>query len=388
VNTKSEEQSIIVIGGGPAGYACALALSQTHSVTLITGPERGGTDTRSTALLMRTVEALDQLGVWESHLKAHAHPLRKLTLIDATKRIIRARPVRFEAHEMGEDAFGYNINNNAMLSGLKAVASADQALTIISASVTDFTPRANGGTLTLSNGTTLRGQTIIAADGKQSLIREKAGLKVRTWTYPQVALTFDCTHTKPHDDTSTEFHTESGPLTFVPNGEKRSSIVFVVTPERADELLASAEVNKSVLTAIKTLSGWHLDPLDILTPINSWPLSSLKAETFAQSGIYLTGETAHAFPPIGAQGFNLTMRDALALSEIFKAQPIEGRERSKAYHKARCKDVALRTTAVDLLDRAVLSDLLPIQALRAGSLLALEKITPLRKLAMHFGMGR
>ncbi len=132
--------------------------------------------------------------------------------------------------------------------------------------------------------------------------------------YPQTALTLNLAHARPHDDTSTEFHTESGPFTLVPLPGRRSSLVCVLDPARAAALSAmsdaalSAEIERrahSLLGTMRVEPGRGVFPLAIET-----------ADAFARGRIALVGEAAHVVPPIGAQGLNLGLRDGATIAEI------------------------------------------------------------------------
>jgi len=153
----------------------------------------------------------------------------------------------------------------------------------------------------------LRAPLIVAADGQRSLCRSAAGIKTDTRDYPQVALTVSFAHSRPHRDTSTEFHTTSGPFTVVPLLGNRSSLVWVLDPIDAETIAAlddaalSQEIERrshSILGKVTLEPGRGLFPLHVAT-----------ARPFAAKRIALIGEAAHVIPPIGAQGLNLGLRD-------------------------------------------------------------------------------
>ena len=121
-------------------------------------------------------------------------------------------------------------------------------------------------------------------------------------------------HALPHNDTSTEFHTESGPFTLVPLPGQRSSLVWV---DRPDEVARRLDADEAALAAeIEARSSSLLGAITIDGPRQAFPLSGMTATGFAASRAVLVGEAAHLFPPIGAQGLNLGYRDVAALGEI------------------------------------------------------------------------
>jgi 2-octaprenyl-6-methoxyphenol hydroxylase len=111
----------------------------------------------------------------------------------------------------------------------------------------------------------------------------------------------------------------------------------------------------------------------------------------AHNRVALVGEAAHVLPPIGAQGLNLSLRDAAALAECVadarsRGEDIGGAETLTAYHQARTADVVSRTASIELLNRSLLADFLPVQALRGLGLHLLANAAPLRRLAMRGGL--
>ncbi len=128
-----------------------------------------------------------------------------------------------------------------------------------------------------------------------------------------------------------------------------------------------------------------------MTPAHIFLLSTLTVETAGKDGVVLAGEAAHAFPPIGAQGLNLGLRDvadlaaSLAIADL--ASPSFAMSLSEDYARRRAADLARTGAVVDALFRSLLAGFLPTQALRAGGLWALKLAPPLRRLAFDVGMG-
>jgi 2-octaprenyl-6-methoxyphenol hydroxylase len=118
------------------------------------------------------------------------------------------------------------------------------------------------------------------------------------------------------------------------------------------------------------------------------PMGGLSVERFATDRAALIGEAAHVFPPIGAQGLNLGLRDVAALRDSLIEAEDPGAEGPLArYDLSRQTDVRLRTGAVDALNRTLLTDLLPADLLRGAGLLALSRFGPLRRLVMRQGLA-
>jgi 2-octaprenyl-6-methoxyphenol hydroxylase len=329
---------------------------------------------------------LTTLGVWQDCLP-HAAPLVTIRIIDDTQRLLRAPEVTFTAADIGLDAFGYNIENRHLLAALSARA-AQLNITRIGGAAVAVDSDATGVAIKLDDGTA-RVRLVVGADGQRSLCRAAAGIGTNRRAYPQTALTLNLAHDRPHQDAATEFHTESGPFTLVALPGRRSSLVWVLDPERAAEWAAagdaelSAEIERrahSIFGAVRVERGRGMFPLAVET-----------ADSFGRARIALVGEAAHVVPPIGAQGLNLGLRDAATLAELVAEahrQHLDVGSPSllARYDAQRRADATSRRIAIDLLNRSLLSDFIPVQGVRGLSLFLVDRIGPLRRALMREGI--
>ncbi|PRH87052.1 2-octaprenyl-6-methoxyphenyl hydroxylase [Labrys okinawensis] len=384
-NRESNHRPIVVVGAGLAGLACALILAaKGHRITLV-GPPGNAGDTRTTALLDGSVQALAKAGI---RIADHpeAAPLRVMSIVDATQRLLRARPIAFKAEEIGLEAFGWNIPNGALTQILQARLQ-DAGVEHLPVRVLAADQGPNGLVLKLDGQPDLTADLTIAADGRASLVRQAAGIETRSHDYPQVALALNLKVGRTHRDISTEFHTESGPFTLVPLPGQRASLVWVVSPQKAEELRVLDDA--ALARAIEIQSHALLGHVEVDGRRSFWPMSAVVAATQAAGRVALIGEAAHVLPPIGAQGFNLTLRDIAALARALEAAGDPGDASVlEAYAKARRLDIGTRHSAVDLLNRSLLSGHFPLQGLRGLGLYALERVGPLRRVMMRQGLAR
>ena len=376
---------VAVIGAGPAGLISAIALAAAGIDTLLIAPP-AQPDHRTTALLAGSVTALDTLGVWQACIRSAA-PLKRLRIIDDTRRLFRAPEVLFAAAEIDCEAFGYNIENRYLLAALQARAAA-LPLRSVATPALSIESDASGVTVKHTGGEA-RVQLVIGADGARSMCRAAAGIVTRRRAYPQSALTLNFAHARTHDDTSTEFHTEQGPFTLVPLPDRRSSLVCVAAPARCAELAAMDDATLSA--AIERRAHSLFGTVKVEPGRGEFPLAIETADAFARHRILLVGEAAHVVPPIGAQGLNLGIRDAATVAEIVAAvhqngDDIGGPEVLARYDRERRADIVTRTFAVDLLNRSLLADFLPVHGARGLSLYLLDRIGPLRRALMREGI--
>jgi 2-octaprenyl-6-methoxyphenol hydroxylase len=375
---------VAVIGAGPAGLVSAIALAAGVDTLLVAPPAQA--DHRTTALLAGSVTALDTLGVWQSCAR-QAAPLKKLRVVDDTRRLFRAPEVLFTAAEIDNEAFGYNIENRHLVAALQRRAAALN-LKSIAAPALAIENEASAVVIRHADGTA-RVQLAIGADGARSICRTAAGIATRRRAYPQAALTLNLTHARTHDDTSTEFHTEEGPFTLVPLPGRRSSLVCVVAPTHCAELAA---MNDAALSAeIERRAHSLLGRVTVEAGRGIFPLAVETADSLARNRIVLVGEAAHVVPPIGAQGLNLGIRDAAAIAEIVadahqRGVDVGAAEVLTRYDTERRADIVTRTLAVDLLNRSLLSEFVPAHGARGLSLYLIDRIGPLRRAMMREGI--
>ncbi|WP_455271667.1 UbiH/UbiF family hydroxylase [Rhizobium herbae] len=379
-----EHFEIAVVGAGLAGSLAALTFADKGRSVALIAPAAGRADGRTTALMDQSLELVRELGLWQA-VAPLAAPLSSMRIIDGTNRLLRAPTVTFHAAEVGLDAFGYNIPNAPFLALLEQEAEKRSSLTRIVASLTEVEFETERAILKLDDGRCITAGLVIGADGRKSGVREAAGIEVRNWSYPQSALVLNFSHQVPHQNVSTEFHTAHGPFTQVPlPGGLQSSLVWVQRPEDT-EVMRSLSLDDLSLAVERRMQSM-LGKVKVDVAPQAFPLSGMSAKSFGKGRAILIGEAAHAFPPIGAQGLNLSLRDIMAAVSLLGSSSVSD-DFGGRYDRKRRADILSRTVSVDLLNRSLLSDFLPVQMLRAAGLQALASLAPLRNLMMREGIN-
>jgi 2-octaprenyl-6-methoxyphenol hydroxylase len=391
--TNDRQADILVAGAGAAGLSAAITLAQAGFFVVCVGHVDTRANGRTVALFEASLRFYKALGVWP-HFRGKTAPLARIAMIDATGARFPVPSVSFAASEIGLAAFGENIENNGLVEGLAEIAAATKNLVLHEGMISDISFDADAVRATLADGQCVTAKLVAAADGRGSLARTKAGIGTRVWTYPQIAFTALLSHAKPHRNISTEFHTRSGPCTLVPlcvaeNKPNRSSLVWLMSPEAAERrrALSNSELAQEIEDQVNSLLG----KIEIDGPGGFFPMAGMSANRLVGHRIALVGEAAHIFPPLAAQGLNLSLRDSAALAEVLEdaralGHDIGSAQTLKTYASARRSDIFLRTNGVDILNRALLSNLFPVDFLRGAGLFAFSMIGPLRRALMREGV--
>jgi len=380
---------VVVVGGGPAGLIAAIALARRSVRTTLLAPVAPQPDRRTTALLGASVDILKEIGVWDA-IEAKAAPLRKLRLIDGTRRLIRTPEVLFDSGEMGLEAFGYNIANEELFAVLRANL-AFPNLAMLPQSAASVELHEDRAHIVLADGSTLDAKLIVAADGRHSICRAAAGIRTSKRPLPQHAIALNLSHSRPHNDVSTEFHTKSGPFTLVPLHGMRSSLVWVCKASDVERLREAS--NEELGREVEEKSRFMLGEVKVEGPRGIFPLGIEIADRFADKRVTLVGEAGHVIPPIGAQGLNLGIRDAASIARHAGDATKEGSDPGSdavmsAYDLDRRADVRVRAAAVEMLGRSLLTEFLPVHLARGIGLEIASRVPFLRRGLMRTGLGQ
>ena len=389
---------VFIAGAGIAGSIAALSYAKSARNVIVADPfsyeESSKFDYRTTAYLQPSKLFLELIGVWD-FVKDSAMPLEVMKIIDASD---KGNPGKikseknFNSSEISHLPFGWNVKNSLMRSTLQDLIEREGNCKLITGTrAVDFISRDDAAYVKLSSGKTVKAKLVIGADGRNSVLRKKAGISVKTHNFGQKALAFAVTHSIPHKNISTEIHVSGGPFTLVPlqdyDGKPSSAVVWMDKSEKATKLMDMKD--KEFEKEMTQRSCNVLGPLKLASKRSLWPIISQIADRIYSQRLALIGETAHVVPPIGAQGLNMSLADIKILSELDKQYPDDlGSTHSlNEYQKNRIADIRQRVIGVSTLNQISISENKVVQNMRAFGLENFFQVSALKNRAMKLGLG-
>jgi len=367
----------VVVGGGPAGLTAALALARAGRATALVDPAADALPPagRTTAVMAPQADFLRTLGVWPA--VAEEAPLRGLRIVNRGDG--DDEEILFLADELDLDAFAWNVPNAALVQALRTAA-ARAGVTTLPARLAEVDRRRGDWRLTLDDGRRLRATLLAGADGKNSRVREALKIAARRHDYGQLANTAKLAITGGHDHVSTEIHKAGGPFTTVPAGPAQVSVVWL-EPTEVGERLAALDDAGFLDACMAEDRGRHGRMVGVEGRA-AVPVVGLLAERLAGPGAVILGEAAHAVSPLGAQGFNLSLRDAAALGELAAGPGFAKAEQLRRYERARLGETRMVFWFIDALNRSVQRPEAVLRLLSGVGLEAVAAWPPVRRAVM------
>ena len=315
----SHDYDIIIVGGGAVGASLACALKQSKLKIVVieaVSPKadiQPSYDDRGLSISLSSKNILANLGLWQN-ISSHSNPVKHIHVSDQH----HFGFVRMDAESMDVSALGHIVLARELGKALiKTIEAADNINLLCPASVTAVEISDSSATVTVSiDGIekVISSKLLVAADGAESRTRDMLGIKASVKDYQQVAIVSNIIPGEPHLDTAYERFTETGPLALLPLSGQHCVLVFTVAAYEAEKYLQMDE--HRFLEALLERFGRRLGKFSNLGQRKSYPIKMLQAEEQVKHRAVILGNAAHTVHPNGAQGFNLGLRDAVALAEV------------------------------------------------------------------------
>jgi 2-octaprenyl-6-methoxyphenol hydroxylase len=393
---KPMQKDIAIAGGGMVGLTLALALAQGGLEVAVADPltrkqmEDETFDGRVAALAFASVRMLKVLGVWE-RLENNAQPIDDILVNEGT---LGRGPTPFSLHfdhrEIGEP-LGHIVENRHIRQALLAAVAAEQRIAFLpGTSAGALATDGNRAVLTLSDGNQIATKLVIAAEGRDSALREAQGIGTVGWDYGQTGIVTTVAHERPHRGVAYEQFLPTGPFAILPMTGNRASLVWTERTAQAQRIVALAE-DEFTAELIKRF-GMHLGEVAAVGPRWSYPLRLHLARHYVRPRFALAGDAAHTIHPLAGQGLNLGLKDVAALAETVLDAARLGLDYGrldvlKRYERWRRFDSFALAAVTDSMNRLFSNDFPPLRLVRDLGLGAVDRIAPLRRFFMRHAGG-
>ncbi len=365
---------VLIVGGGLVGASLAIALDALGLDVGLVEAAPAGTlpavfDQRNLSFAEATVNALGALGVMPL-LRAPTGPIRRIHVSRAGD----FGRLRLDARDHGREAFGrvvvardFGEALEARLSQLDRLARYRPATFI---SLADADPDHRAVRIRGEHGErTLHTRLLVAADGNRSAVREALGIAVREHDYAQTLFVARLRTQRPPDGTAYERLTAEGPTALLPRGDGHYGLIHGVAREQGDAVAALDDA--AFLARVQQAFGWRAGRFLSCGPRSAYPIVGVVAAVLTAPRAVLVGNAAQSLHPLGAQGFNLGLRDALTLAECIAGAADPGDAAVLDAHARRRMQDRERTLAFsDGLARLTANEAPLVRALRGAGFVA------------------
>jgi len=391
---------VIVAGGGFAGGTLALALAKLapkgFRVALVdAAPRDAGSDrppdARGLALSAATKSLLEAIGLW-SALAAKAQPICSIDITDSPLNAsLRPHFLGFDEEMKTGVPGAYLVEAGDLLHAIDAAIAKETAIGLFAPdSVESYETDAFGVRARLASGRTLEAPLLVAADGKRSRLRERAGIKCIGWSYPQLGIVTTVAHERPHHGNAVQHFLPAGPFAILPLKGNRSSVVWSEEKAKGQELMAGSD--EAFTSELTRRFGHRLGTITLEGPRQSFPLEFQMARSFIGDRLALIGDAAHAVHPLAGQGLNIGMRDVAALTETIVETLRLGLDIGSGvtlerYQRWRRFDSAFSATVMDGMNRLFSNDSVPLRAIRDLGLGLVDRAPGLKRFLVREAAG-
>ncbi|MBD2114995.1 MULTISPECIES: FAD-dependent hydroxylase [Cyanophyceae] len=384
---------VAIVGGGIVGLTLAVALAPSgmqiaviEAQTAVAAASRQ----RAYAFSLTSADIFKGLGLWPQIGPYICH-FDQVQLSDGNY----GKVVRFLPSDLGTDAVYYGAEHGVLMAALQGAIAAFPNIHYLCLATLGTTHNHRECTVaevsTPEGNVTVRSPLFVAADGKGSSLRQRAGIGSVGWRYRQSCVTTVLEPEHSHQNTAYERFWPSGPFAILPLPGQRCQVVWTAPHAEAEAVLHMPEAE--FMAELEQRYGSQMGRLKRLTAPAMFPVQLMQCDRYVLPRLALVGDAAHSCHPVGGQGLNMGIRDAAALAEVLTAAHQQGQDLGsltvlRRYERWRRLENWVILSFTDGLTRIFSNRLLPIVVLRRSGLWVLSHVSPLKRLALRLMTGR
>ncbi|HEU0216676.1 MAG TPA: UbiH/UbiF/VisC/COQ6 family ubiquinone biosynthesis hydroxylase [Stellaceae bacterium] len=404
VSRMTDDVELLIAGGGLNGMLLAVACAGVGLRIAVVDRQDPAAmldekfDGRTSAIAYGSKLVFDGIGLWP-RIANEAEPIREIRVADDNAPLF----LHYDHRELGSDEpLGYIVENRVLRRALFELGQSLPSLDMLAPrTLGPMTADDSGAVATLADGTRIHARLVAAADGKDSPLRQAAGIGAVEWRYKQTGIVTTVAHERPHAGIAIEHFLPAGPFAILPMTDEpprdaalprrgRSSIVWTENAALAPHLMQLPDAEFAA--ELRARFGDFLGAIEPVGPRWAYPLSLMQAERYIDRRLALVGEAAHVIHPIAGQGLNVGIRDVAALTEAIVDARRLGLDIGddsvlERYQRWRRLDAVLLAGVTDGLNRLFSNTIAPVKLARDIGLATVNRLPPLKRLLMRHAMG-
>lgn len=384
---SSDQQKVLVIGGGVVGLSIAIGLAQANiNVTLVEprAPKLSMSDEldlRVFAITPASISLFERLGVWPLMQQNRMQPFVGMRVWDA----LGKGELSLSAQDMGWAKLGYMVEQQSLLTALEQFAQTQSQLTMIRGSkVSELLTHQEQACVRLDSGEELSADWLIACDGRHSPMRAMAGINADEHDYGQDTIVGTVVPEKSHQNIAWQRFLPIGPLGLLPYVDGRCSLAW--SQKRAEADARMAEDNATFERALSDAFAGRFGAFRVEGSLARFSLKKILADRFQAGRVLLMGDAAHGVHPLAGQGLNLGIGDVMAMLSLIDDAPrgLLSQAVAARYARERRSEAFLVGQLFHRMDQLFTQDHWLISQLRSPAFAVGERLPWLKRMMIRF----